>query len=94
MCRIYQKINLKMNGVGNVGYKKFCLWPLRCRGHWPPALPGCPSGKRARPAASEPGGHAAGGQRPASRAAMRPAASEPGGRPVWPSAIGHAPLIL
>jgi len=25
---------------------------------------------------------------------MRLAASEPGGRPVWPSAIGHAPLIL
>lgn len=29
-----------MNGVGNVGYKKFCLWPLRFRDLWPPALPG------------------------------------------------------
>jgi hypothetical protein len=26
--------------VGNVGNKKFCLWPLRFRGPWPPALPG------------------------------------------------------
>jgi hypothetical protein len=32
--------------------------------------------------------------RPASRAASGHAASKPGGRPVWPSAIGHAPLVL
>ena len=29
-----------MNGVGNVGNKKFCLWPLRCRDLWRSALPG------------------------------------------------------
>ena len=48
--------------------------------------------------------HAAGGQRAGRLAAIghaasepggwRPSASEPGGRPVWPSAIGHAPLVL
>ena len=46
-----------MNGVGNVGYKKFCSWPLRCRDLRPPALPGGPSSKQqmaTRPAAYKP----------------------------------------
>ena len=34
-----------MGRVGNVGNKKFCLWPLRCRDLQPPALPGGPQPK-------------------------------------------------
>ena len=43
-----------MGNVGNVGYKKFCSRPLRCRGPWPPALPSPLQANSNRPPAMQP----------------------------------------